>query len=617
VGGGASSQPDLKKAPWLLTVDYYVEELGALVDFLGWKQFHLLGSSWGTILGQAYAFTKDPRLRAVILSGPLSDGDLYWKSQWDATQGSAYISRQNLGVETSLNGVLSKHYVRMMGFNMMKQASTSIENSNIFTLDTHNFVESSGSLRPLDLPLVDSPAGGYLKCFVDIITDVSDFPKTEIKQAIVRKQIHDLPAPNSLTQKIDLPTKLDIAIIKQNNGTFCVVKIVKIVNLKEKVKVSRVQDLCYGKCQAEDWVGDIKAIKKGLHYMFEWVPVSVSMFCGFVRMVSSRKFMKFGKTPVARTLAMAIPRYWIHKTKKAEGIPTYVSHDDFLKPHTRTRRCTTVQRSSDGEACCHAPPETVLSRAVDSRRQVQHDRVSEGWVAAGIANALDGSEDRLLSHVVLPFWAELQMDMARLQLIAEIEDAYANGQISAWSEYENVLEAYDEHRALIEGEEAWPEEMVEPTEEDGYELPDNPDYVDKLFEEDDSAGEVAELASAKDAMSVQEQAQKQVAAENDKKLLDQLVTMPATIQELGDTATKTFWTSPSWMSAKDKLNRTKLLVYTCVQRLLNTVLKKPNNVQRQPLQGRSGGSPSQSKKAQSLRCRRPKQRNPVHRLLAN
>ena len=115
-----------------------------------------------------------------------------------------------------------------------------VENLNIFTLDTHNFFESAGSLKPLDLPLVDSPAGGFLKCFVDIISDVSDFPPTEIKQALVSKKIHDLPAPYGLTQKIDLPTKLDIAIIKQNNGTFCVVK---IVNLKEKVKVSRVQNL--------------------------------------------------------------------------------------------------------------------------------------------------------------------------------------------------------------------------------------------------------------------------------------------------------------------------------------------------------------------------------------
>ncbi|CAE7252665.1 pip [Symbiodinium natans] len=88
MGAGASAQPDLHKAPWLLTVDYYVEELRTLVTALGWKQFHLVGSSWGTILSQAYAFTQDPRLRGVVLSGPLSDGDLYWHSQWDETDGN-------------------------------------------------------------------------------------------------------------------------------------------------------------------------------------------------------------------------------------------------------------------------------------------------------------------------------------------------------------------------------------------------------------------------------------------------------------------------------------------------------------------------------------------------
>ncbi|CAE7309926.1 pip, partial [Symbiodinium pilosum] len=86
VGAGASSQPPLRSAPWLLTVDYYVEVFR--VEGLGSRKFHLLGSSWGTILSQAYAFTKDPRLRAIVLSGPLSDGDLYWQSQWDEKVGN-------------------------------------------------------------------------------------------------------------------------------------------------------------------------------------------------------------------------------------------------------------------------------------------------------------------------------------------------------------------------------------------------------------------------------------------------------------------------------------------------------------------------------------------------
>jgi len=89
-GAGESSQPEdvRRTAPWLFTIDYYVEELSALVDVLGWEQFHLLGNSWGTVVAQAYAFTQDPRLHAVVLSGPLSDGQLYGRSQWDEIEGN-------------------------------------------------------------------------------------------------------------------------------------------------------------------------------------------------------------------------------------------------------------------------------------------------------------------------------------------------------------------------------------------------------------------------------------------------------------------------------------------------------------------------------------------------
>ncbi|CAE7807297.1 unnamed protein product, partial [Symbiodinium sp. CCMP2456] len=285
-----------------------------------------------------------------------------------------------------------------------------VENLNIFTLDTHSFVESSGSLKPLDLPLVDSPTAGFLKCFVDIITDVSAFPKTEIKQALVSKKIHELPAPYGLTQKIDTPTKIDIAVINQNNGTFCVVK---IVNLSEKTKVSRVQNLCYGKCQAVDWVGDIKAVKKireegkpeadrtpeewdyGFDFIqdhgpreniknrqLRWITKEIarkdSPICKWPPVLvekSLRNLAQDGvlsqvhevwpltlydldirilralepliptlvekadgfhglpgacKTPVARTLAMAISRYWIHKARKDGEIrPSFRQACDF------------------------------------------------------------------------------------------------------------------------------------------------------------------------------------------------------------------------------------------------------------------------------------------------
>ncbi|CAE8605732.1 unnamed protein product [Polarella glacialis] len=90
VGAGESAQPPdpRRSAPWLFEIDYYVEELSELITALGWREFHFLGNSWGTIVGQAYALAQDPRLRAVVLSGPLSDAQLYVRSQWDEEEGN-------------------------------------------------------------------------------------------------------------------------------------------------------------------------------------------------------------------------------------------------------------------------------------------------------------------------------------------------------------------------------------------------------------------------------------------------------------------------------------------------------------------------------------------------
>mmetsp|Transcript_26025 Transcript_26025/g.42962 ORF Transcript_26025/g.42962 Transcript_26025/m.42962 type:complete len:411 (+) Transcript_26025:100-1332(+) len=95
VGAGLSEKPASAAnttAPWLLTIPYYVTELQTVADnLLGSNQnFHLLGSSWGTIVAQEYALQMPPpaQLASLTLSGPLSDGQLYIRSQWDATEGN-------------------------------------------------------------------------------------------------------------------------------------------------------------------------------------------------------------------------------------------------------------------------------------------------------------------------------------------------------------------------------------------------------------------------------------------------------------------------------------------------------------------------------------------------
>ena len=91
VGAGLSERPASANAtaPWLLSLDYYPQELQRLVDHLQLGRFHLLGSSWGTVVAQLYALQTPPppQLASLVLSGPLSDGQLYIRSQWDEVEG--------------------------------------------------------------------------------------------------------------------------------------------------------------------------------------------------------------------------------------------------------------------------------------------------------------------------------------------------------------------------------------------------------------------------------------------------------------------------------------------------------------------------------------------------
>ncbi|EOD21055.1 hypothetical protein EMIHUDRAFT_208184 [Emiliania huxleyi CCMP1516] len=90
VGAGVSERPASAKAsaPHLFDIDYYPEELAALIRHLGLRRFHVLGSSWGTIVAQLFALGPNSGgLAGLVLSGPLSDATLYIRSQWDPTEG--------------------------------------------------------------------------------------------------------------------------------------------------------------------------------------------------------------------------------------------------------------------------------------------------------------------------------------------------------------------------------------------------------------------------------------------------------------------------------------------------------------------------------------------------
>ena len=99
--------------------------------------------------------------------------------------------------------------------------------------------------------------------------------------------------------------------------------------------------------------------------------------------------------------------------------------------------------------------QTVMDRAFDAWNQVNHLVATRGFVSNGITNALDGSEDGLLRTEVAEFWVAVDMPAVRLRAKEEVERAIADGSVVCFEGYTALLEKYDDHDALVEGQEAF------------------------------------------------------------------------------------------------------------------------------------------------------------------
>jgi proline iminopeptidase len=67
LGAGKSDVPEDVS---LWTNDRMIEELGQVIDALGFPRVHLLGQSWGTIIAAEYALHSPGRLAGLVLSDP-------------------------------------------------------------------------------------------------------------------------------------------------------------------------------------------------------------------------------------------------------------------------------------------------------------------------------------------------------------------------------------------------------------------------------------------------------------------------------------------------------------------------------------------------------------------
>jgi L-proline amide hydrolase len=71
VGGGRSSHhPSVPRGFW--TVELFRRELEHLIAHLGLERYHVLGQSWGAMLGLEHALRRPPGLRSLVLANGLA-----------------------------------------------------------------------------------------------------------------------------------------------------------------------------------------------------------------------------------------------------------------------------------------------------------------------------------------------------------------------------------------------------------------------------------------------------------------------------------------------------------------------------------------------------------------
>ena len=72
----------VETAPWLLSIEYYVQELFSIVSHYNLDLYYIYGSSWGTVVAQEAAVLQPSGLLGLMLDGALCDGNLYISTQW-------------------------------------------------------------------------------------------------------------------------------------------------------------------------------------------------------------------------------------------------------------------------------------------------------------------------------------------------------------------------------------------------------------------------------------------------------------------------------------------------------------------------------------------------------
>ena len=130
--------------------------------------------------------------------------------------------------------------------------------------------------------------------------------------------------------------------------------------------------------------------------------------------------------------------------------------------------------------------QSVLNRASDSWKCVDHKTISErAWIHDGVLLSLNEQQrpnKNDLRRQCRYLWDELYMDDTHKRIKAEIDVGIEVGDLTQWSQWPDLLEKYDNHRGLIEGEDTVRERMGDPDDDS-----DNGESVNEEDDDDDEA----------------------------------------------------------------------------------------------------------------------------------
>ena len=143
-------------------------------------------------------------------------------------------------------------------------------------------------------------------------------------------------------------------------------------------------------------------------------------------------------------------------------------HMPYEREYQKQEQLDNIQQLLHGAAMPSTSRQTVLTRASDSWKCLDFEHLGKkSWADDGMTLPLD--EENLgpkLRHQNVVFWQELHMDAVQKRIITEIDTLIDQGELTTWSQYRELLEVYDNHPGMVEGEDTARDRMGDPEDDE-------------------------------------------------------------------------------------------------------------------------------------------------------